>query len=511
MEEGSMKKNCLFFVIISFLVLSLAGISYGWQGRMAGMGDPYGLVHDESDFLFHPAKIANEKGINFFGNYRFNYTDVGDWNITLTYSNPGNFNQYPFKNSGDEFKHEGLLGAVIPLGPGKMGILLEYSGRRGEYDGVENQFGTGGSNDYTFSLKNPLDAYSLRVLYGLPIMGMDVGFDLGLDYKNEKNKSSFLAANLSPYTENYIWGLSVPERALRLFMIPYDSNYWEFLWKLGIGKKFDSFDINATLRGSYIISADNKYQYIYQAPLGGGGFDYNASMDGDVKGYRIGFDVWARAKLGEGLTLPFILSIESGTKKRDGEGIGTGNTDSGLSYEYQHKEKELSFKLGGGLEKKLAGNTLVAGGLYYNYVKNSDSIWFTRGSSEMAADSGFPSRKEHQFMLRLLGEKNLSPLLALRMGLNIFYSFVKESYNHYDSGSTTDFSLDGSRWGIGASMGGTVKFQRFSVEPFLSGGYQRLSLNGDGSVLVPFVLNLIDASKIRREWSIGGGFSIKFN
>ena len=60
-----MKKNCLFFVIISFLVLSLAGVSYGWQGRMGGMGDPYGLVEDESDFLFHPAGIANGKGINF--------------------------------------------------------------------------------------------------------------------------------------------------------------------------------------------------------------------------------------------------------------------------------------------------------------------------------------------------------------------------------------------------------------------------------------------------------------
>ena len=510
-----MKKSCLFFVILGFLVFSLAGVSYGWQGRMGGMGDPYGLVQDESDFLFHPAKIANEKGINFFGNYRFNYTDVGDWNITLTSSNigpgPGGgvFIQYPFKSSGDEFKHEGLLGAVIPLGPGKMGILLDYLGRRGEYDGVENQFGTFGSyGDYTFSLKNPLDAFSLRVLYGLPIMGVDVGFDLGIDYKNEKNKSSFLASDLSIYTENYIWGLTAPERALRLFMIPYDSNYWDFSWKLGIGKKSDCFDIDATLKSSFIFSSKNKYQYIYQNPLGDN--DYNASMDGDVHGYRIGFDVWTRAKLGEGMTLPFLVSIESGNKKRTGEGIGTGIADGGLSYSYEHKEKELSFKLGGGLEKKLAGNTLVAGGLYYSYIKNNDSIWFTRNVVEQVDDSGFPSRKEHQVMLKLSGEKNLTPQLALRMGLNIFYSWVKENYNHYDGFQTTDFSLDGNRWGIGASLGGTVKFQRFSVEPFLAGGYQKLSLCGDGSI-APNFIDVIDASKIRKEWSIGGGFSIKFN
>ena len=121
-----MKKSCLFIVILSFLVLSLAGVSYGWQGRMAGMGDPYGLVQDESDFLIHPAKIANEKGINFFGNYRFNYTDVGDWNITLTYFNPGagTFTQYPFKSSGDEWRHEGLLGAVYSTWAGENGDPL---------------------------------------------------------------------------------------------------------------------------------------------------------------------------------------------------------------------------------------------------------------------------------------------------------------------------------------------------------------------------------------------------
>jgi hypothetical protein len=88
MEEGPIKKSCLFFVILGFLVLSLAGVSYGWQGRMAGMGDPYGLVQDESDFLIHPAGIANGKGTNFYGNYRFNYTDVMKWNYTSTEFTP---------------------------------------------------------------------------------------------------------------------------------------------------------------------------------------------------------------------------------------------------------------------------------------------------------------------------------------------------------------------------------------------------------------------------------------
>jgi hypothetical protein len=62
-------------VIVGLLTLSLAGVSHGWQGRMAGMGDPFGLVQDESDFLIHPSGIADGKGTNFYGNYRFNGRD----------------------------------------------------------------------------------------------------------------------------------------------------------------------------------------------------------------------------------------------------------------------------------------------------------------------------------------------------------------------------------------------------------------------------------------------------
>jgi len=59
-----MKRTPLLIVVLTFLVFSMAGIAHGWQGRMAGMGDPYGLIKDESDFLIHPAGIAKGQGIN---------------------------------------------------------------------------------------------------------------------------------------------------------------------------------------------------------------------------------------------------------------------------------------------------------------------------------------------------------------------------------------------------------------------------------------------------------------
>jgi hypothetical protein len=58
-----------------------------------------------------------------------------------------------------------------------------------------------------------------------------------------------------------------------------------------------------------------------------------------------------------------------------------------------------------------------------------------------------------------------------------------------------------------------VKFQRFSLEPFINAGYQKLDLKGDGERTTPSgaTSNLWEMDKLRKEWSIGGGFSIKFN
>jgi hypothetical protein len=64
----------------------------------------------------------------------------------------------------------------------------------------------------------------------------------------------------------------------------------------------------------------------------------------------------------------------------------------------------------------------------------------------------------------------------------------------------------------GASIGGTVKFQRLTLEPFINAGYQKLDLKGDGKKAAASgaITNLWKMDKPRQEWSIGGGSSIKF-
>jgi len=51
------KKHLLVFIFVLFSVFLIFESSFAWQGRMAGMNDPYGLVQDESDMLIHPVMI----------------------------------------------------------------------------------------------------------------------------------------------------------------------------------------------------------------------------------------------------------------------------------------------------------------------------------------------------------------------------------------------------------------------------------------------------------------------
>src|SRR5208337_1625937 len=128
-----MSKRALLLVILPMLVFSLAGISYGWQGRMGGMEDPYGLVEDESDFLTHPAKVANGEGVRFYLDYRFLCTEVIGWDFAINHFTPGGVLTGSEKDdvSNEDLRHDVMAGAAFPLGQGRMGLFFTYSAFRG--------------------------------------------------------------------------------------------------------------------------------------------------------------------------------------------------------------------------------------------------------------------------------------------------------------------------------------------------------------------------------------------
>jgi len=496
-----MKKSCLFLVIISFLVFSLAGVSYGWQGRMAGMGDPYGLVEDESDFLIHPAKIANEKGINFYGGYRFNYTDVTDWNYNLdSFNTAGTLTGfYHYDTSGHEYRHDALLGAAFPMGPGRMGLFFEYAVKRGDYDGNEGILGA--SNYAKYDLRSNLDYFALRLLYGLPFGGFKLGGEFQFAYRQEENKNSM------PGYLNYILGTQIPARNLTPFQLPYDSSsYWEALFKGSLEGKVGPLDLEFTLRGGFIFGGRNELE-ITQTNI----VIYDGS--GDVKGWRVGGDVWARYPLGNALSLPLLVRVDYQDKTRDGVGLRSGL----WYYPYESREQNLHLEAGGGVNKDFGKSTRIAAGIYYNYLYGNYDLTLNEiGPGGQVWDhSDYPASTEHQVMLRLAGDHEISPMVALRMGLNFFYGWVREDFRFIKNRTAynDDISLDGYHWGIRASLGGTIKFKPITLEPFVNFGYQQLNLKGDGERILSSgaISNLWEMDKLRKEWSIGAGFSIKFN
>jgi hypothetical protein len=518
-----MKTKSLFIMILGFFVLCIAGPAHSWQGRMAGMGDPYGLIQDESDFLIHPAGIANGKGMNFYGDFRYTWNEVNKWNVDFTGIYPpggcGTCHQ-SYKNSGHEQKYEGLLGAALPVGPGRMGMFFQYAGKRGKFDG-DTYSDTFGPTLYNNNLKSDLDSFILRLLYGLPMGAFKLGGEVQVAYRSEKNKTTSEYLNGLPgYWEidkNDIFQTILPVyNNLLYFMFPYDSQYWEANFKGSLEGTVGPARIAFTMRGGFIFAGDNKLETEYLEPA----YNEYGKLDGKVKGWNLGGDLWVRYPLREGLSIPFLVRVGYQQKTRNGNGPYYDDGSFDYIEDYKSVEKSFNVEVGGGVDKEFIKGTRVAAGIYYNYLNNKNSISVDEfdvggGTGNTFWDNiKYPDQTEHRIILRLLGEKELSPMVALRMGFNFFYGWVKECYK--DSGIfwwgppyIEKASLNGNRWGVGASLGGTVKFQQISLEPFLGGGYQQLRLSGDGSN--PDYPLAYDLSKKKNEWYIGGGLSIKFN
>lgn len=491
-----MKRRMLVVAIFPLLVLAFGGVAQAWQGRMGGMGDPYGLISDESDFLIHPAKIAKGEGIRFYGNYRFNYRDMFDMDIK---ADTAGFGTYTLDLSGKETTHDALVGAGFPLGPGRMGMFFTYEGRRGDSDGAY----VGTIPPITVDLKSDLDDFALRLLYGIPVGSFKLGGELGFAYRQEEHESSLVSGGLG--FVNW-WDFFSPLYFALPSFAPYDSAYWEIPFKVGVEGALGPVDMAFSLRGGWIVSGDNTVRITTP----GGSLD----MNGDVQGWRIGGDLWVRYPLADNLSMPVLLRVDYQDKKRDGD-----HQDPIDQWDTHTKEQTLEIMAGGGVNWRPVAGTQVGAGIYYSYLHQStDFLWnaFELGNQYLFDQTDWPDAAEHRGTLVLAGERELSSMVVLRMGLNLFLGWATEDQQAQYLNTAapyslaTDYSMDGLHWGIGGSLGATFKFQRFSFEPFVNGGYQSLRLSGDGA-LSGTLSTPLTRDENRDEWRIGGGASILFN
>ena len=495
-----MQKRVGFIAVVSVLAVLLALPSWGWQGRMAGLGDAAGLVADESDFLIHPAAIATGKGFNAYGHYRLTYEKTKNWEYSAIVPMMGRI--YPFTADGRLWKHEGQLGAALGLGPGRLGVFFDYTTASGKYTGAEvyeGQFGPGYEN---FELENKLDNFALKAIYGLPVGPVNVGAELGFAYVKEEQK------NLMP-TEmliNFPWGAEdKPVLNLLPYMIPFDSKYWEANAKVSAAGKTGPVSYMFTLRGGLPFAADNEYVYSdLEDPE-------SFWAEGKVKGFNVAGDLWMRYAVSDNISLPFVVS--AGFKKitRDGSGF----FDGGFPIEYEHEAKDIFVTVGGGAEMTPTSGTRLAAGLYYNYLKSEQNAQFIEpGDPSWYFDNytDMPKTSEHRLTLRLLAEQELNSVLSLRGGLSAFYGLAKRNYSYIADGyfwitpSPVSVSADGAHYGVNASLGASIKAGAVVLEPFINAGYAKFKTDGDG--FTESMPTYVEVNKTN--WLAGGGLSVKF-
>ena len=504
-----MKQHMLAWAILPLLVLVLAGLAQAGQGRMDGMGDPYGLVSDESDFLIHPAKIAQGEGQTFYGYYRFTYTGVTnwDWDVDVT---PLPF-FFRYDTSGEEQRHDAGAGTAASLGPGRLGLFFSYEGLQGDYDGdVQSVFSPPNPLD-EYTLMSDLNAFVLRLLYGLPVGGFNLGGEFQFSYHQEENASKLLQQSILPSWLSNVDGsfsnILGGNKNFFAFMMPYDSNYLEALFKGSLDAAIGPVEVAFTARGGFIFNGDNRFERVGLLNL----YD----LEGDVEGWRAGGDLWLRYALTNNLAIPFLVGIDYQKKTRDAGGLLVG-LFTGVPVGYDSTEKSLELEVGGGIDTELGTGQRIAAGIYYNYRDAVDDFLMAIPGTPLVSDyNKYPALIEHGVRLALAGEWDVSPAVTLRMGLEQFYGWIKEDFESTNFGILflnrwiEEVSLDGHRWGIGASMGGSVTFQNLTLEPFISAGYQEINLDGDGTEL--FLGTAMNVDELKREWCIGGGLSVLFD
>ncbi len=509
-----MKKGIVVSMCFAVLVLLCAVPTQGWQGRMAGMGNVYGLVEDESDFLTHPAIIANGQGLNFYGNMNIGVltTDKIKYSVYgYEADDPTDWWTIDSDASGRKFQYEGLFGGAFPLGKGRMGVFFQYTGFKETFKGDFISGDAGGNDIEPYKVRNPSGALSLRVLYGIPVSStLKFGAEFEVAQKKEEIKNYKEESN---YRVNDLWSGD-----LFAFGIPYDSEYYKASMKASVETTMGPGKASFTLRGGVPFSSNNHYKHDIRN-YGDSMPDNYGDMSGKVKGYDVGADAWMRLPLSQTLSLPFLLSVNYGLMKRDGDGFLINPLV--FATDHEQKRKTLSITAGGGVDYTPVQGTRVAGGLYYTYLNDKTNFsWnaqyladLTNPQEHWIWDS-MPKTTEHKISFKGSIEKTLSSDVNLVGGFNGYYGRIKMKGESFSSlyRTTSESLAKGNHWGIGASLGASIKAGATLIEPYIAGGFDRTKLSGDGAYYYNGILEdvIADMKTKAKIWSIGGGISMRF-
>lgn len=501
-----MKKTILLLAALFLFNLVVHSQSFAWQGRMAGTGDAYGLVEDESDFLIHPAAIASSgKDTNAYGAYRVNYKRISQWDNTTAV--PSENRDYPYESNGHELGNVGNIGTSLPIGNGRIGIFFEYLGKISDYSGEENDYGAG-THDHRFDIKTGSHFLNLNTVYGKSAGNFKLGGQFQLSYKNEHNASYFRDLESKNVYDAI---LGSPAQDLYTYKIPFESDYYELLGKLSVEGAIGTVKNTLTLKGGAPLpfASNNKYD------SKDGTFE--VTMKGEVAGWNIGCDYWLRLPLSKDFSMPFLVSIVHKRITRD----GSGNSNDSSRVSYENNTENTNVTTGGGADFYFNKSTKIAIGLYYDYLRSIEDILIKddHTTNVISLDyPNYPKNTENRVTIKTMIETKLTPGFSLLSGLNAFYGKITSKYYSTASSTATgraiesDLSTDGYNWGFNISLGTAVKTGNADVEPFINFGYYKLKIDGNGvynSYITAQYFSATGESE-KTDWTLGGGLSVRY-
>jgi hypothetical protein len=510
------KRTERFLIVVAILCALLSGApAVAYEGRMSGMAGPFGLVEDESDFLIHPAGIASGKGINYYAVFGGLYERTPKWNYRISEYDPISVEHFSYKSDGHAWGAQGRLGMALPAGTGRIGVFLDYAGLRGNYSGYEAHTLDGVTDFGSTRLSTSPDTYGLTFLYGIPAGHGTFGASLGVAYTDEETREFITSGGIG--IRNSIWGaLYPPVLNLYAFMIPYKSTYWEGRGQLSYAGAMGRLPYALTLSGSVPFSSDNKYEY--DEMPGSNAF----TMKGDVNGFNVGLDFWLRYPLRPNLSLPFLVRATYLYLDRDGAGPGPVIEGTPYYFRYEHVKRKGLVEAGGGFDYTPCKGARVAGGLYYNYLYDRETIRIYEDCCAFTHTALFdyedyPKKREHRVVAKIAGERNLKPGVALRAGANVYYGWVTGNLSSAWQGDQDRYSVGvgrngsgGSSWGVNTAMGATWTFTAVSFEPFISAGFRSWDLHGHGVDFLNGTPYQSLGRFTRTDWLFGLGFALRF-
>ncbi|HEX2966940.1 MAG TPA: autotransporter outer membrane beta-barrel domain-containing protein, partial [Syntrophorhabdaceae bacterium] len=382
---------------------------------------------------------------------------------------------------------------------GRLGVFLQYSGdilKRGTYSGsvYQPEF----SNLYAdIDLSEKYDNFVLRALYAKALTNkFKLGGEVSLSHVKEMNE----LARVSYYSDMSVSNETVNQPAganfsyLYAYMLPRDSRYWETNLKASLETNLDPVKLDFSVFGGFIFDGDDKYDW-----RNGGNY---LNQDGNIKGSKFGGELWLRLPVDDTLSIPLLLKAVYSKKTHRGDGFG----NQGFTGSYDGSDRSKYFEFGAGLDKKF-GKGGFATGLYYSFLDTQATLDYATSDGGHYYYAPYPNLTEKRLTLKFAGEADVSSKFSLNGGLAFYYGWIDQQFTR-DSSSygLEDISNNGDIWGIGASLGATVKLNGFTIEPYAKAGYSKLRLTGDGVTFYP----LSSSDYKKNQWNVGGGFALRF-